>query len=64
MKETRYRDGMHGNGYRHRATGMVCRRCGSPVYESDNLEYAYQCFHCDEDLYSFETEEKKDGAGK
>lgn len=36
---------------------MVCRRCGHPVYRSDLAEYAYQCFHCDEDLYSFEAME-------
>lgn len=37
---------------------MVCRRCGHPVYASDNPEYSYQCFHCDEDLYSFEVAER------
>ena len=36
-------------------TDMACRRCGNPVYESDNPEYRYQCFQCDEDLYSFEV---------
>lgn len=39
-------------------TNMVCRRCGYPVYVSDNPEYSYQCFHCDEDLYSFEVAER------
>lgn len=42
-------------------TGMVCRRCRHPVYRSDLAEYTYQCFHCDEDLYSFEAVEA-DGA--
>lgn len=37
---------------------LKCRRCGYPVYESDNPEYRYQCFHCDEDLYGFEVEEQ------
>lgn len=40
---------------------MVCRRCRHPVYRSDLAEYTYQCFHCDEDLYSFEAMEP-DGA--
>jgi hypothetical protein len=39
-------------------TDMICRRCRKPVYNSDNPEYVYQCFHCDEDLYSFEAEEQ------
>ena len=39
-------------------TDMICRRCGRPVYDSDNPEYRYQCFHCDEDFYSFEVEEQ------
>jgi hypothetical protein len=39
-------------------TDMVCRRCGSPVYETDNPEYSYQCFACDEDFYSFEVAEQ------
>ena len=37
---------------------LICRRCGHPVYETENPEYSYQCFHCDEDLYSFEPEEQ------
>jgi hypothetical protein len=37
--------------------GIVCRRCKSPVYNSANpKEYTYQCFVCDEDLYTFEVE--------
>jgi len=37
-------------------TGFQCRRCGGSVYKSDLPEYAYQCFTCDEDFYSFEVE--------
>ncbi len=45
-----------GKWYAH--TGFVCFRCGQPVYESDLKErgYSYQCFHCDEDMFSFEVE--------
>lgn len=33
-----------------------CKRCDSKVAESELLEeYSYQCFDCDEDLYTFET---------
>lgn len=39
-------------------TGMVCRRCGYPVYESDIPEYSYQCFSCDENMYNFEVKEQ------
>ncbi len=41
-------------------TDMVCRRCGHPVYKSDNPKYSYQCFYCDEDLYEFEVVERDD----
>lgn len=34
-----------------------CNRCGSIVFKSELPEYLYQCFNCDEDLYSFETYE-------
>jgi len=34
----------------------ICRRCGERVEKSDNPDYSYQCFSCDEDLYEFETE--------
>lgn len=44
----------HGGRW-YEDTGMVCRRCRHPVYRSDLAEYTYQCFHCDEDLYSFEA---------
>lgn len=50
--------GVFHEGCWYENTDMVCRRCGHPVYESDNPEYSYQCFHCDEDLYSFEAMEQ------
>lgn len=43
------------NGRWYADTGMVCHRCRYPVYRSDSPEYVYQCFTCDEDLYSFEA---------
>ena len=46
---------MSADSRNYENTGLVCRRCGHPVYESDNAEYPYQCFHCDEDLFSFEV---------
>lgn len=52
--------GIFHEGRWYENTDMVCRRCGHPVYESDNPEYGYQCFHCDEDMYSFEVK-KQDG---
>ncbi|WP_278626802.1 hypothetical protein [Thomasclavelia cocleata] len=33
----------------------VCNKCGFKVYESCLENYVYQCFECDEDLYSIET---------
>jgi DNA-directed RNA polymerase subunit RPC12/RpoP len=43
-------------------TGYLCRRCGHPVYKTDLAErgYSYQCFECDEDLFSFEVMEEED----
>jgi len=38
------------------STDRVCFRCGSPLFKSDIKDYAYQCFHCDEDFYEFEQE--------
>lgn len=37
-------------------TGFICHRCKSPAYLSENPEYRYQCFTCDEDLYSMEID--------
>lgn len=34
----------------------TCRRCGAPLFPSLLAEYAYQCFGCDEDFYSFEQD--------
>lgn len=50
--------GIFYEGRWYENTDMICRRCGSPVYDSDNPEYRYQCFGCDEDFYSFEVEEQ------
>lgn len=50
--------GIFHEGRWYENTDMICRRCGRPVYDSDNPEYRYQCFHCDEDFYSFEVEEQ------
>lgn len=50
--------GIFHEGRWYEGTDMVCRRCGHPVYGLDNVEYSYQCFHCDEDLYSFEVTEQ------
>ena len=32
-----------------------CNRCHSVVEPSELPDYTYQCFECDEDLYTFET---------
>ena len=37
---------------------LVCNRCGCRVFPSDNPEYKYQCFNCDEDLYGIEVSER------
>lgn len=34
----------------------ICSRCGGPMFKSDIDGYVGQCFHCDEDFYSFEFE--------
>ena len=43
-------------GKHYKDTGRVCRKCKARVWKSNNPEYKYQCFECDEDLYKFETE--------
>lgn len=50
--------GIFYEGHWYENTDMVCKLCGNPVYQSDNAEYSYQCFRCDEDLYSFEVEKQ------
>lgn len=35
----------------------VCPKCGKALNFSDNPEYTFQCFECDEDFYSFEAKE-------
>lgn len=37
------------------AENRCCNRCDSKVAKSKLQEYAYQCFECDEDLYTIET---------
>ena len=42
---------------------IICRKCGCPVDETPSTpDYSYYCPQCDEDLYSFETEEVEDWA--
>ena len=48
--------GIFHEGRWYEDTGLVCRRCKSPVYASDVPGYRYQCFWCDEDLFFFEVE--------
>lgn len=35
----------------------VCPKCGRGLNFSDNPEYTFQCFECDEDFYMFEAKE-------
>lgn len=37
----------------------VCPKCGKALNFSDNPEYTFQCFDCDEDFYEFEAIEKE-----
>lgn len=37
----------------------VCPKCGKALNFSDNPEYTFQCFDCDEDFYEFEAVEKE-----
>lgn len=40
-------------------TIYVCPKCGKALNFSDNPEYTFQCFDCDEDFYAFEAVEKE-----
>lgn len=35
--------------------GVRCCRCGGRLCKSKTPGYAYQCYECDEDFYSFEA---------
>jgi hypothetical protein len=35
----------------------VCPKCGRGLNFSDNPDYTFQCFECDEDFYTFEAKE-------
>lgn len=35
----------------------LCPKCGRALNFSDNPEYTFQCFECDEDFYAFEAKE-------
>jgi len=37
-------------------TGLQCRHCKRPVYKSDILACAYQCFACEKDFFDDEAE--------
>ena len=37
------------------ALGRFCNRCDSPVWITETEGYSFQCFECDEDLYTFEV---------
>ena len=39
----------------------LCPKCGKALNFSDNPEYTFQCFDCDEDFYSFEAKEVEQG---
>ena len=47
---------IHGLIDRQR-TNRVCCKCGNPVYKSDVDGYSYVCYYCDENMFTFETEE-------
>lgn len=54
-------NGYDKNGYQYLyfiiENKKVCVRCESEVSKSEVEGYAYQCFKCDEDLYTFEVKE-------
>lgn len=37
----------------------LCPKCGKPLSFSNNPEYTFQCWDCDEDFYSFEAKEEE-----
>lgn len=37
-----------------------CPRCGKDLYLSDLPQYAYVCYHCDENFYDFEVKRDKE----
>lgn len=41
-------------------TGLVCNRCCNLVVEEydNSIDYPYYCPNCDENMYSFEVEDK------
>ncbi|MBP6661904.1 MAG: hypothetical protein KA172_02335 [Paludibacter sp.] len=41
-------------------TRRFCPKCGRPALKSQNKEYSFQCYACDEDFYRFEVFRKKD----
>ena len=38
-----------------------CKICNMPVLRSLLPQYKYQCLHCDEDLFEFETVKSPEG---
>ena len=46
------------NGKRYDNTDMICKTCGSPVWEADDTRYIYQCFKCNKHLKDTEVEEQ------
>lgn len=35
---------------------VKCPKCGRRLCKSDNEDYSYQCWYCDEDFYSIEVD--------
>ncbi len=38
--------------------GMNCNRCGTELIKETELDYPYYCPNCDENMYSFESNEE------
>lgn len=38
----------------------LCPKCGTPLTRSDNKDYTWQCFYCDEDFGSFDEKKQKE----